>query len=649
MNKKILFYLVSFLLLISLAFASDSCFSEGCAGQQTAANVGKNIIYSGNILNKVSNSSYNTCILPSSTYTSTATDMNNDNLPDYIITENNQIEIYDSSCSLLATISAPNLKTMPIVTNFNSNDKQEITFATNDTLYVYEFNAGYLNMTVVASKFYYSDAGNVSINQLICSRQFDNVNNLFYCVGVIYGSSNLMQFNYSTTNNIISDGKKNSVLSFNMYNTAVLGTTQGFSSQLSIAGICGINFNNLGTQMSCDAISMNDLTRLFTTGNLISPSTAVTSFNRLTMLPIGTGSSYRWLMQADFIKAGSNTHSDMILSNTFQNNFNFTSGVQQFNFNESSNIMVGDYNYDGSNELCYFQNNSNTSDIFFRCLNSGLINIVNINYTGVISSLHKHYVMAQFYSNRSTLGIADNTGIFYDGIKVVSFPTSTVSYYYSPMIVQYPLSGGILMSFASTGTTITLQTSTVIASCGDGVCQSFESPFSCAADCGQLNNGTCFSDSDCSGSYPTCWHSSCVAGYSGISCIDGSQCPLNSSVCNNGICIAAIFQQATTPQNPDLTGNPANPSIIWNLIFGGSLLWRFVIGIILMLVIFGISNNAINPKHDPLTTSIIFACSLTIFVISQFISTWTVILIIILAGATFVLRVVLFPGNSSEQ
>ena len=647
MNKFIL-YILSFVLALSLVFASDSCFNEGCAGQKTVSSIGKNILYSGDILNKVSNSSYSNCILPSSTYTSLATDMNNDNLPDYIISENNQIEIYDSTCSLLSTITALNIKTMPVITNFNSNDKQEITFATNDTIYVYEFNTGYINMSLVASNYYYTNTGNASISQLICSRQFDSTNNLFYCVGVIYGSSNLAQFNYSTVNNIITSGKKNSVLSFNMYNAPILGTTQGFTSQLSIAGICGINYNNLGTQMSCDAVSMYDLTRMFSTGNLLSASGSVTSFNRLQMTSIGTGSSYRWLLQTDYVKSGSNSHSDIILSNTFQYNYNFTSGVLQFINNESSNAMVGDYNYDGNNEICYFQNNSNTSDIYFRCLNSALTNIVNINYTGVITSLHKHYVMAQFWANQSVLGIADNNGIYYNGVKVHTFPISTVSYFYSPMIVQYPLSGGILMSFASSSSTTTLQTNTIIASCGDGVCQDFESSFSCSADCGQLNNGTCFSDSDCSGAYPTCWHSSCVAGYSGISCIDNSQCPLNSSVCNNGICIAAIFQQAITPQNPELTTNPANPNIIWSLLFGGSLMWRFFIGIILMLIFFGLIQSAINPKHDPLTTSIVFSCCLILFVISQLISTWTIILIIVLSGAVFVLRVVMFPKSSES-
>lgn len=179
-------------------------------------------------------------------------------------------------------------------------------------------------------------------------------------------------------------------------------------------------------------------------------------------------------------------------------------------------------------------------------------------------------------------------------------------------------------------------------------------PYDCIANgfagCayGACYNAVCHIDRDCNPSYPKCIQGLCVAGYSGVPCITNNDCfsQLNASLCYNGYCVNAVFNQsaptspATEAGAPGATG--ANLDNLWLLLYGGSGLWLAFIGLIVMLIFIGDLNNFMNPHGNPLMTIIVLASGIVLFTIIRLVNPWVAVTIVVVAAALFALKVFMF-------
>lgn len=597
MIKKIIF-IILFVLCSTFVLGNQNWFQEGNADLNLPGGNGF-IAYGSNLNNLATNLSYTKCSFGGSMYTPVATDFDGDAIADIVVTTTKKIKIYNIGCSLIAEYNLYTTpRAMPVILNVDADDKQEIVLLLSRELVGLEYDndtatfneswiVNYTNITTV-----------VNMDWLACNRFNDN------CVTFKANTDDAYYFDIRNLNvtNKTAEYPYSHIGTEGIWKKTYGRTeTRTAGNDNWILPFCGRS----ASDNTVNCVYFND------TGDdtgVVSPeiagaSNAVTDVLYNTAIIAKMGNLYRLFVNLHYNKTLS-LHSAYVFDMA-GNTLHAESITNQIN--ATSNWMVADFNKDGINDACIVYNDTLTIEQVLNCYDADFLSATyRVNLTGLVN-VSTTFVMADYDPSSNFLCLASIEGIICPNSSTTAESIYSSGYVYNP---DRRLGHGITFAIGSSGSPMyvysddnglgfIVQNTQITADCGNGICDTFESSFSCPTDCGVLSNQTCVTDSDCPTSYPKCLSGQCVSGYTGITCNFNSDCPYNTSICYAGYCISGVSgglppSEAENQQQQDIDDS-INSTL--GLIFGTSTLFKFIIAcfiiISVMVMVAGYTNNHI--------------------------------------------------------
>lgn len=531
-NLVMIVILLIFSISSVIAF-EPSCPTEGCSNVfPIGSGNTPNTLYSAITRNFPSNGTYNKCIIPGSRFTPISADYNSNTIPDIVIVpDSTTVDIYDTLCSFRQSLPV-NATTQPIFIDFYDDGVPEMVVLSPKSLNIYSPQNGYYFLT---KSINLSSVTALTYDYLACSRNYDAHFNAIHCMAFRRNGAQALSINISYDGINANASEITSFFSTNMFSATILPNEEGMPAMDYItnivdpdddtefilnvvktkAMICGQSITS-GNQMTCTIANIDEASRQVSSyPSLLSASTVVSSFNRLTATPIQLSSNFPYYaVDAEYVKSFTKYHNYYIMDAIGTVKLNLTSGVNGYLQNSTSNIMVADYNKDGLNELCFVQNETVVSNsTYFICYDQALQNrIVEIDYTGILN-ITKNFVLIDYDKTASTLFLANYEGIYNETAKIKSFDYVSVDPFRSPMLTQYPGVGSNVIAFSDTSNTYLFFEPVVSYRCGDGTCDAgVETAIMCPSDCGN-SSVECYTNTDCTAIdqfYPICLHNRCV-------------------------------------------------------------------------------------------------------------------------------------------
>jgi len=590
MNKFFWIIIIVISLMIGLATASQNCWQEGCSdlnlpggsGYTGYASNQNNIVPNGNI-------SYSSCDIGPSTFALVAGDFNGDNASEIVAVTASAVSLYSQDCILTADISTT-ARATPIIMNSNGNAFQELVIMTNHTVNLYEFSG--VSMSLIQSFDFWAVTNQSEYDYMSCSRNpADNLTGTTpFCILMKKNVKDVISINMANGN--IS----RYITQLPNYNVNY-PLLQGFPQVKTTAGTPGIyqvpDCTILGAtsnMLYCILLNESGSYNALTTGNILSSSGAVTNIYYASSFIAKMGTLNRIFVMLKYKKTN-----DEWVSRVYDTSFAQLYSSNAGSTNATSNWMVGDFNKDGVSEACHVLNDSTQGNsVMFECYDTNFLNKkANFNVTELMN-ISQGFVMGDFEPSSPYLAVASVEGIFaYNGstldlVQSSGYPMSSARNG-SSILINSPASGSPIMAYVDHSIGFILRNPVVGGSCGNGICDLFESAFSCPIDCGTVSgaNGTCMADSECPVSYPKCLAGKCVDGFNASeTCNYATDCPYNLPLCYAHYCVAAVsgpFNETGAP-----TGGVNNDEVIndtLGVLFGASTMLKFIIGICIILAI----------------------------------------------------------------
>jgi len=645
--QKIEFLTIFLLLLIGSMFSASAYFSWNQEANADLFLTGSNgfIGFSSNQNNRLVNISYSKCNLPSSLYTPVSTDLDGDGTQEFILSTSSGIEIYTSACSFVNSLNlgeSPNA--MPLLNNFDGDEDQEIVILTDDNLEFWSFK----NNTFTNEKnINYSTLQPTPLTELTCSREtiidpLLNESKQRTCTGFsTTGDQKVYLFYYHNDTVIEKD-----ILTGD--NRKPLGGYGGIASTRSgvsesrewYSVIC----NNIGagsTNVSCDII--NHTGTQYSQFSL-DPNTVlgVTSFSKHDVYIGKLQGLLKVFYSVDNNRKNCHGISDI--------NGNFI--VKECDgSNNYSNYAIGDYDKDGINEACLLIENS--SGVYFDCYDSAGNTEYSENMTSVMN--FSNIVIADFVPNKTTLGIGSVEGIFYTTPE--RYLTSGIyqdgTYLGNLMVVSSASSGSPIMVYTDDTTGFMIENRLVSASCGNGICEDFESAFSCPSDCGiPEEEDICYSDDDCTTANPTCLSGKCVRGFNeSLTCNFNSDCPLTSPICFASYCLEDV-EGVVPGTTSDVNETNTNAEYIeairtaMDMIFAGNTALKFALGLVATIILSILIIQAIGGSHPIIVMLLIYLVILLLTGLTLFPIAVPVLVAVIMLLLAFASKFLGSSGNN---
>lgn len=312
-------------------------------------------------------------------------------------------------------------------------------------------------------------------------------------------------------------------------------------------------------RISC--YSVNDSMQRMTAFN-----TSVGSFTNLVrgyFAPVKLGGNW-YIINAYQFRNGGTATSNPSMSAIQLYNPSTGAIAAQYTGSGYSNVVVGDYNKDGFNEYCFLRNVTGVVEL--HCYDQAFQLIQNSTVNVSLNDI----VMADFNSTQPTMGFASYEGIFYPSQGLIYPSGQTGSAPGMPTVgVTLTASGQIIpvVAYSDTSTAFVMAPFVGSVSCGNGVCDSGESVFTCPADCGSPpSNQTgdiCRRDSDCVTNQ--CDYGHCQLALGGKACTSGTTCI--SGNCSAGRCTKSSWWQTINAGKTDLAGNDDNTNDFISIFF----------------------------------------------------------------------------------
>jgi hypothetical protein len=661
-NNIFIFVILCFILSAISASANIYCPGYSCSNQYALGQYQDGCF--GSYAPGYSDfTTYLSCATENSLFDPVSGDLDYDGEMEYVIvTSNTRLVVYNSRCVIENTLNLNKtiLSSPAIIKSGRTTDDYELMLLTNGSLMMLN-SSSLATIAALDSNFtghsnfgcdkYYCFARNAS-TKLTIMKLFDNYD----------ATSNVaMTVSYSTGANVLpgNPGK----IEPSTQGVAVL--TEPLYDYSSVI-YCGVN-SSTASEFQCKDVRSD---------GYISPTAMVlmtgvgdiSSIYQVQAQKLYMDGVARIFLYGVAEKGANNVSGRQVYSDTYsslktnaQVCGNSTNSWQCIN---GSNWMVQDYDKDGFQEACVLIEANQRMICYSNQFTTAKYNI-SVN----TSSATSHYVlMADINKSKPYMHLADKTGIYYtasnltlysSGLDVSITDTRPITSLNNDRTAVLPVFHFIgtpqIYYVSTTESLLTIQNSSVTTSCGDGVCTQGENYFSCPADCFTtlITDGSCSSDQDCylpGYPYNTCLGGVCVAGASGVGCIQDSDCPFNASICYENQCIqgvsnTSLIAGAQTDIQVSMT--------YWiDRLLAGSSFIKMFIAMVLIIGAIGIVYGSLASHHPGQAPSFIlplFAGFAMMVFCTAFglIPIWVIIIMILSTIAIFILFKLIFSSGAT--
>lgn len=626
--KTILTFIFVFVLTLSMVNANYYWSQESNSNYDLGVSGVKGIAYGSNYNNPVSNlteNDYGLCSITKSDYTPIISDFGQTGKLKVVVTDKStsKLSIYNPDCSLFEEISVSGTITaMPVLINPKNYFDQKIAVLTSKYLKIYEYNLISNEFDLISSILI--PTGGTSKYLTCFDYEWDSLNNPICFV--------IVEYLGGTYGFIVDIETENVNYVSSVLNPSVGGITESFNYN----GLSNIRnpvdeekfyipfglFDTYNNKYYGNLLDINNVSILSTIVYDGSDTFSISHnyYKDSSDFIAKIGTSYKiFSYRRSGLSTGNKCYNSVFINDLSGNNIFFLSSeefcpyvpdsLDNISYKRFSNWAVADYDKDGSNEACFLIKKVN-DEIWFQCYESygGFTGIsdISVNYTGIINDI-SNIVLADFIPSKNVLGFATKEGIFYPTEKVFStnkpadfgFPIVTFKETYSllqtPMYVYTDNDEGFIVSADVT-----------IDTCGDGECQTWETPVSCPEDCaeptepdedeeGEYREGSpCQTDEDCADGLK-CEYGVCVKLTFGDECNYDSDCL--SGICLNGRCTKASLWVLIDRSKDQMYGDdtPTNNflSLVFMICIGGVIgayvaIWAGVLTFFMLAIFFAL-------------------------------------------------------------
>lgn len=302
MKNKLSLFIFIFVLLSSLTLANPQITQEGGTGLDLQGGL-SDLGYASNYDNPTPYN-YSYCNVDASKYNAIAFDLDKDGLTEYIYSSDSKITIYTSDCVIKAEIIKP-VTAMPILTNWNDNEYQEITFMSNEIITSYEYDPDteiYDNIeegsirefNLTNPKEYFTCYEDDITTNTICIILNANSRDVIYL--------NLVRGYYGLTGQIINTTLINElddiIYNFDYLNGITIIET---IPQVRYIPVCNVKANT-GNQIKCNFLNGAGIQAFGFTITEGTASTAITDITTNSGYIAKVGNVYRFLWSFDYNK-----------------------------------------------------------------------------------------------------------------------------------------------------------------------------------------------------------------------------------------------------------------------------------------------------------------------------------------------------------
>jgi hypothetical protein len=659
--------LIMLLVCSGISFANTYCPQEACSNifwDDTYIGVGSSSFTPA----YTTATAWSACTLENSIFTSVGADLNNDGWNEYILTPSvTKLSVYNTYCALVGTITSNNsIVSPPVINDYNFDGNFEIIILTNSTLDTYNGTS----LALLKSYSYLASMGgqleNMGCDDYYCFAKNATANSTAIIRLLCDYSVCYTDFNITVYSKILP--QKGAAGTDMPANNALAVYTDKANSRSRSGAWCYVGTN--ANMLTC---SRQESTGTIFSYTLGSASFVITSTDRIVSFFAKAGTSIDFFLTTFYTKAGgaeSDSEVYDVNNNILLNTSAAVCGSASCSKGNGiySNWMIGQFDKTSDTQACLVTEFNRT-----LCYANGYYGDLSYNYTMDPYPVNSSALifMGDWNVSEPYMGFATSEAIYYaepTGKNYSVIRTGFKNYYAtssartSPVISMLNVrTSSVIPVFHFVGTPTILYVDSSVSkmlkqgvsgSCGNGVCDAGEL-FSCPSDCSLITPTypvTCVADAQCPDAFPKCFQSRCVAGYTDLPCSVSNDCPPNASICYNNICVASISGGYNNTQAvvPGSVSPEQDMDSIWRIIFGGSQLWRMVIGLLAMIFVIGRLNDSVNPTHNPLMMTMIIAVGLILFTSTQILPGWLVVLLIIITGCLWFISI-LYGKNSHGQ
>lgn len=676
---KNMLYIIFFLILTVTCLANEYCPSEGCMntfyyGPSTTPTY-MSSAFSSIIPSKYDYNAFSSCNAIQALYTPTGGNLNGDISDNeyFYVTSTTNIQVYDTDCQYITELNLPSKYRIIAEANildYDYDNLPEIAVLTNTSVLLYNFTNNTFNLQDNFTNYPVAlgTSGYGSCTKTHCLSAANNLN--VTITSLITG--------LSITKELFKPGN-----SFNYIAGHFSGTIYNGISYFYVCKYDG----TISQFMNC-ALIKQDGTKIFNnymndgvysggtlSRNTFSYATVVNNVFRTAVTTYGDKSALTRF--SDSIRNFAGTE---LFTSCKQAGSANGCEISTVSRNASSVWVFGNYDKSISSKLaCHIYNSSLDNKIYFECWDDTFITpyyTIEITLAPLSKNVPKFFTMVDFNNSNDYLSIVTSDGIYY-----IDFLTQYIQYKYpwnyttanTDFSTASILGNNVFdttnppsmwSSYATvaysdtTHSTIVHPSPSLSSTCGNLICESIESIFSCPGDClGAASTSlNCLRSTDCPSTYPDCLGNICTRGLNtSLTCYSDLDCPYLTPICidgGNGVSycvktVSTIIEEnetnTTLKVKRDLQSEADMRGLLDILFFGSSFL-KLLVAIIFIIII--MAETANYAKGNPFVISLSGIFGLILFTVLGMIPIFIVLILFVGLILMLVYSKALFPSTN---